>query len=268
MCLLVYVDDVLLCSPNEGLIQDFKVILHKAFTIKDLGIAHYFLGMEIARGASGTTLNQRKYILDLISTMGLTVCTSVSTPLPPGIHLRKTTESLLVEPDVYRRLVGRLLYLNLTRPDISYAVQQLSQFVSQPAQAHMDVVIHVMRYLKDCPSLGIFYPFESSPHLQAYCDADWGSCPDSRRSLTGYCVFFGASLISWRCKKQTTASSSSTEAGYRALGFIVRDFNGLSTFWQILGYQFLLLSPCSMIIQLLCISLGTLFSMNALSILK
>lgn len=122
----------------------------------------------------------------------------------------------------------RLLYLNFTRRDISYAVQQLNYFVSQPAKAHMDATVHVVKYLKGCPSLGIFYSVHGSSHLQTFCDADWGSCPDTRRSLTGYCVFFGDSLISWRCKKQTTIPAPSAEAEYRALGFTVRELQWLS----------------------------------------
>lgn len=186
-------------------------------------MAHYFLGMERARGESGISLNQRKYILDLISTMGLTACNSVSAPLPPGIHLRRTVDSLLTELDSCRKLVGRLLYLNLTVSDISYAVQQLSQFVSQPTKAHMDATLYVVKYIKGCSSLCIFYFITRSSHIQAFFEADWGSCPDTRRSLTGYYIFFGDSLVSWQCKKQTTVSASSAEVEYQALGFTVRE---------------------------------------------
>lgn len=91
----MYVDDVLISSPNESLIQKVKEVLHKAFTIKDMGPAHYFLGMKIARGDSGITLNQRKYILDLVSATGLQNCHSASTSLPPGLKLSKSKECLL-----------------------------------------------------------------------------------------------------------------------------------------------------------------------------
>lgn len=123
---LVYVDDVLLTGPNDVLIDELKKALDAAFTIKDMGPAHYFLGMEVARGASGIVLNQRKYVLDLVQSAGLSGCIAVTTPLPSGLHLSTKDKQYLAEPDLYRRLVGRLLYLNLTRPDITYAVQQLS----------------------------------------------------------------------------------------------------------------------------------------------
>lgn len=115
ICLLVYVDDTLISSPNESLIVEIKEVLHKAFTIKDIVPAHYFLGMEVARSDSGIIINQRKYVLDQILSIGLQNCHSASTPFPLGIKLSKTKETSLDNPDVYRRLVGR--------PDITYAVQ-------------------------------------------------------------------------------------------------------------------------------------------------
>lgn len=117
-CLLVYVDDILIMGPDDSLITEIKTYLDAVFTIKDLGLARYFLGMEIICGPSGTSLNQRKYILDLLDTVGLLGCKSVSTPLPQGTTLSSDGSVLLKDPESYRRLVGKLLYLNLTRPDI------------------------------------------------------------------------------------------------------------------------------------------------------
>lgn len=128
-----------------------------SITIKDLGEAKYFLGMEIVRSESGTSLNQRKYILDILQTASLLGCKPVSTPLPPGLTLSKTGGTLLSDLEQYRRLVGQLLYLNLTRPGISYAVQQLSQFMNSPYSSYLDYAPHVLKYLKGCPSLGLFY---------------------------------------------------------------------------------------------------------------
>lgn len=127
---MIYVDDVLITRPDENLIYELKSLLHKTFTIKDLGPTHYFLGMKIVRGESGITLNQRKYILDLVDSVGLAGYVPVLTPLLPSTHLSSTKSHCLSDPDVYRRMVRRLLYLSLTRPDITYVVHQLSQFVS------------------------------------------------------------------------------------------------------------------------------------------
>ena len=126
-------------------------------------------------------------------------------------------DPLFDEPECYRLLVGRLLYLNFTRPDITYGVQQLSQFVSAPRRSHWDVAMHLLCYLKGTSSCGIFYPLGSSLFLQVFSDADWASCTDTRRSLSCYCVFLALALISWRTKKQPMVSRSSAEVEYSSM---------------------------------------------------
>ncbi|MCI23556.1 copia protein, partial [Trifolium medium] len=119
----------------------------------------------------------------------------------------------------YRRLIGKLLYLTTTRPDISFAIQQLSQFLSSPTITHYETACRVVRYLKGSPGRGLFFPRQSSLQLLGFADADWANCVDTRRSTSGYCFFLGSSLISWRAKKQNTVSRSSSEAEYRSLSF-------------------------------------------------
>lgn len=117
----------------------------------------------------------------------------------------------------YRELIGRLLYLTITRPDITFAVHRLSQFLSAPTDVHLKAAYHVMRYLKSNPGQGLFYAADTGLCLNAFSDADWATCPDTRRSVTGFCVYLGSSLISWKSKKQCTVSRSSTEAEYRSM---------------------------------------------------
>ncbi|XP_071688998.1 secreted RxLR effector protein 161-like [Rutidosis leptorrhynchoides] len=119
--------------------------------------------------------------------------------------------------DVYRRLVGRLLYLSMTHPDISYAVQRLSQFISNSKDKHMQAAVHLLRYLKGSISKGLFYPVQPNLKIEGFSDADWASCLMTRRSLTGYCIFLGHSFVSCKTKKQVTISRSSTEAEYRSM---------------------------------------------------
>ena len=122
---LVYVDDILLTGNDADGIESVKTALHEAFTVKDMGAARYFLGVEIARSNAGILLNQRKYILDILVDAGLSACKPATAPLPPGLHLSIDSGDILPNPAQYRRLVGRLLYLNLTRPDLTFAIQHL-----------------------------------------------------------------------------------------------------------------------------------------------
>jgi len=146
--ILVYVDDLLITGDHAPSIAAVKAKLHEAFTIKDLGLAHYFLGLEIARSTSGTFLNQRKYILNILTDAGLTAAKPARFPMAKGLKMSTETGEFLPNPEAYRRVVGRLLYLTLTRPDISYAVHHFSQFLQAPRVPHYDAAMHVLRYLK------------------------------------------------------------------------------------------------------------------------
>ncbi|KAL0416852.1 UNVERIFIED_CONTAM: Retrovirus-related Pol polyprotein from transposon RE1 [Sesamum latifolium] len=181
---------------SEEMIRNVKHFLDTLFTIKDLGIAKYFRGLEIARSPQGLAITQTKYIRDILKDTGLSQAKTVTTPLPAGIKFSADAGSALPNPEVYRRLVGRLLYLGFTRPDISHASQQLSQFLQYPCKEHQDAATHLLRYLKGTAGKGLFFPTGDLMELKAYCDADWASCKDTRRSLTGYCIFLGKALIS------------------------------------------------------------------------
>jgi len=124
--ILVYVDDLLITGDNVHSITEIKAKLHEAFTIKDLGLARYFLGIEIGRSSTGTFLNQRKYIMDILTDVGLNAAKPARFLMAKGLKLSTETAEVMANPEAYRRVVGRLLYLTLTRPDISYAVQHLS----------------------------------------------------------------------------------------------------------------------------------------------
>ena len=140
----------------------------------------------------------------------------IDTPMERGLKLSGKGD-LLKDPSHYRRLVGRLIYLTVSRPDITYSVHVLSRFMHQPCKLHMEAALRVVRYLKNALGQGLFFSSNSDFRLRAYCDSDWAGCPITRRSTTGYCVFLSPSLVSWRSKCQKTVSFSSTEAKYRAM---------------------------------------------------
>ena len=229
VALLVYVDDIIITSPNAEVIKSIKVFLHSQFKLKDLGPLKCFIGLEIARSSTCIILSQRHYTLQLLEDTGYLACKPVAVPMIPTVHLSALEGDLLPDPSVYRRLIDRLIYLTLSRPDITFAVHKLSQFMSQPREPHLKAVHHLLRYLKNKPGQGLLFSSsdslsstafsEASPGLQlkAFSDSDWGSCPDSRKSVTGFCIFIGNSLVSWKAKKQATVSRSSAEAEYRAL---------------------------------------------------
>ena len=228
LMLLVYVDDLLICGDAERKIEELKLELDKKFTIKDLGEAKYFLGLEIIRTGSGIFLNQRKYVLDLLTDGGLLASKPKKIPFPKGGILIDETSHVLTDPQEYRSMIGRLLYLGFTRPDITYSVQQLSQFMQEPREVHMRHALYVLKYLKQNPSMGLFFPSQSDLKLTAYSDADWGTCSITRKSLTGFCIYMGSCPISWKTKKQTTVSRSSAEAEYRALASTVCELQWIS----------------------------------------
>ncbi|XP_028181540.1 uncharacterized protein LOC114368492 [Glycine soja] len=216
IALIVYVDDIVLTGNSLAEIERIKHI-HTNFHIKNLGKLKYFLGIEVAHSDKGISLCQHKYCLDLLKDSGMLGCKPSSTPMDSSLQLHNDSSGFLDDPLSYRRLVGRLVYLTSTRPDIAFATQQLSQFMSKPTKAHHAAAVRVLRYLKGCSGKCLFFPRTCSPHILGFSDADWATCIDSRRSITGYCFFIGNSLVSWKTKKQTTVSRSSSEVEYRAL---------------------------------------------------
>ncbi|KAL0381267.1 UNVERIFIED_CONTAM: Retrovirus-related Pol polyprotein from transposon RE1 [Sesamum angustifolium] len=193
------------------------------------GNSHHEHCLFINHSAAGTSITQHIYVHDIIHDAGLDTCKPISSPLLLVVKLSAHDTDPLFDPDPYRRLVGHLLYLSFTRSDISFGAQQLSQFVHQPGQAHMDATLHLVRYLKKGnPNQGLFFSVSNSSTLTAFCDAGWAGCIDSRRSLSGYCIFLGDALISWKSKKQLTVARSTTEARYRSLGIAVFEHKWIS----------------------------------------
>ncbi|XP_057505574.1 uncharacterized mitochondrial protein AtMg00810-like [Actinidia eriantha] len=180
---------------TSGIIQ-VKYGLKKAFDIKYLGPLRYFLGIE-----DTSILGYRP----------------ASTPIVPNLKISAESGELLPDSYIYQQLVGRLIYLTNTRPDLTYAVSVVSQFMHSPRTSHLDVVYHILWYLKTCPGLGLFYKSGVQSGLSYFTDADYAGSKSDRRSTSGFCTFCGSHLISWKSKKQAVVSRSSAEDEYRAM---------------------------------------------------
>ncbi|XP_073119562.1 uncharacterized protein [Henckelia pumila] len=218
--ILLYVDDMIITGNSPEAIDNVKAFLASCFKLKDLGLLKYFLGIEIARSKMGISINQRKYTIDILQEAGLLGAKPAKFPMEQSLKLTPTEGELLKDATHYRRLVGKLIYLTITRPEISFSVNTLSQFMQQPRRPHLDAVHRLLRYLKNSPGQGLFFPSQNNVNLVGFCDADWAGDITTRRSVTGYCVFLGKALISWKSKKQTNVSRSSAEAEYRSMASI------------------------------------------------
>lgn len=202
LVVLVYVDDILIASTSTDAASELISNLQKCFKLQDLGTLKYFLGLEIARSSDGISLCQRKYALDLLSSTGMTGCKPSSFPMIPNLKLSKTDGELFTDVGMYRRIVGRLMYLTITRPDLTFAVNKLCQYSAAPRSSHLTEVHKVLQYIKGTVGQGLFYSATPDLRLTSFADADWASCQDSRRSTIGFTIFLGSSLISWKSKKQ------------------------------------------------------------------
>jgi histone deacetylase 1/2 len=217
--MLVYVDDIVIAGSTPGVVDRLVQSLSDSFPIKDLGPLDYFLGLEASFNSGGMTVTQRKYALDLLHRVNMENCKPTSTPLVPSEKLSRHGGTLLHTDDAfrYRSVVGGLQYLTLTRPDISFAVNKVCQYLSQPTEVHWEAVKRILRYVKGTLDTGLCFRRSRFTGISIFTDADWAGCVDDRRSTGGFAIFVGPNLISWSSKKQPTVSRSSTEAEYKAL---------------------------------------------------
>nr|XP_016472103.1 PREDICTED: uncharacterized mitochondrial protein AtMg00810-like [Nicotiana tabacum] len=207
--------------------EDLKVFLDQRFRIKDFDYVHYFLGLEVSLVKGGYVVHQHKYTTDLLSEFHCLDAKPFITPLDPQTKLHIDSGDPISDPSTYRRLIGKLNFLQHTRPDISFSVQHLSQFLVSPKVPHMMDALHVPRYLANYTTQGILLSSSSDFTLKSYSNSDWAACPIFKRSVTGYFILLGNSLVSWKSKKQPTISLSSAEVEYRALRQVVVEVSWL-----------------------------------------
>jgi histone deacetylase 1/2 len=213
--------------------------LNEDFALKDLGDLHYFFGIEVSKVRDGIVLTQEKYANDVLERVGMIDCKPVSSPLSTTEKLSRFEGDVLGPKDAthYQSIVGALQYLTLTRPNISFAVNKVCQFLHAPTTVHWAAVKRILRYLKQSTNLGLKISRSSSLLVSAFSDADWGGCLDDRRSTGGFAVFLGTNLVSWSTRKQATVSRSSTEAEYKALANATAEVMWIQTLLMELGIR-------------------------------
>lgn len=229
---LIYVDDIIITSNDNKEMQMFIDRLHKVFSLKDLGNLHFFLGIEVYRDLTSMYLSQGKYVIELLNKLDMLNIKPAPTPMVAGKPLSANDGEALDNATLYRSIIGGLQYLTHTRPDIAYAVNKLSQFLKCPTTKHWCATKRVLRYLKGTLHHGLHIGQSANLSLIGYSDADWACCPDDRKSIGGYCVFFGDTLVSWSSKKQSVVARSSTESEYRSLAQVTAEIVWLESLLQ------------------------------------
>ena len=215
--LIVYVDDIIITGRDHAHLLTFITTLASRFALKDLGPLSYFLGVEVIPTTTGIFLSQRKYVCDLLDNLGMLDAKAATTPLAVGTTLLATHGTPLPAPTDYRATLGSLQYLTLTRPDIAFAVNRLSQFMASPTTEHWLALKRLLRYLNGSKDQGLTIHRESPSTLHAFTDADWAGNKDDYTSTMGHVIFLGRNPLTWCSKKQKGVARSSTEAEYRAI---------------------------------------------------
>jgi hypothetical protein len=185
--------------------------------MKNLGGLKYFLGIEVAQSREGIFLSQRKYVLDVLTEVEMLECKPADIPIVQNHRLGEYQDQAPTDKGRYQRLVGKLIYLSHTRLDIAYAVSVVSQSMHNPSEDRMDAVIRILRYLKALPRKGLMFSKNSHLKINGNYDSDWVGSISDRKSTSGYFMFVGGNLVTWRSKKQKVVALSSAEAEFRGM---------------------------------------------------
>ncbi|GJU80111.1 putative ribonuclease H-like domain-containing protein [Tanacetum coccineum] len=214
MLVQVYVDDIIFGSTNKSWCDEFEALMQSRFQMSSMGELTFFLGLQVKQKKEGIFISQEKYVAEILKKFDLVHVKAAITPMETKLPLTKDEEAFDVDVHLYRSMIGSLMYLTASRPDIMYAVCVCSRFQVTPKFSSQCVVKRIFKYLKGKPNLGLWYPRDSPLNLEAFSDSDYGGSNLDRKSTTGGCQFLGQRLISWQCKKQTIVATLHNEAEY------------------------------------------------------
>ncbi|GJS77800.1 retrovirus-related pol polyprotein from transposon TNT 1-94 [Tanacetum coccineum] len=234
----IYVDDIIFGSTNPKLSKRFEKLMHSKFDMSMMGELKFFLGIQIHQSPCGIFINQAKYAQEILKKHGMTSCDSIGTPMATK-HLDADLSGTPVDQMKYRSMVGALMYLTASRPDIVHATCYCARYQAKPTEKHLTVVKRIFRYLKDSINMGLWYPKDTGFELTAFLDSDHAGCLDSRKSTSGGIQFLGGDkLVSWSSKKQDCTSMSSAEAEYVSLSACCAQVLWLRTQLTDYGFHF------------------------------
>lgn len=216
LIVLVYVDDLIFTGNDSSMAEKFKKSMMVEFEMSDLGLMHYFLGIEVIQSADGIFICQRKYAREILERFYMQDCNPVCTPTEVGLKLVKDPGGKMVNSTFYKQIVGSLMYLTSTRPDIMHAVSLISRYMECPKEAHLLAAKRIFRYLNGTINYGLFYRKGEGSDLFGFTDSDYAGDLDDRKSTSGYVFMMGSGAISWSSKKQSIVTLSSTEAEFIA----------------------------------------------------
>nr|GFA58986.1 putative ribonuclease H-like domain-containing protein [Tanacetum cinerariifolium] len=212
----VYVDDIIFGSSNPQLCREFEALMHEKFQMSAMGELNFFLGLQVLQNEDGIFLSQDKYVGDILKKFGYSDVRSLNTPMDKENPWGKDGTGKDVDLHLYRSMIGSLMYLTASRPDIMFAVYACARYQVTPKECHLHAVKRIFRYLKGHSKLELWYPKDSHFDLVAYSDSDYGGASKDRKSTSEGCQFLGRRLISWQCKKKTIVATSTTKAEYVA----------------------------------------------------
>jgi hypothetical protein len=212
----LYVDDLIYMGNDRSMFTEFKSSMMKEFDMTDLGLMHYFLGIEVVQLSDSIFISQKKYAMEILDRFKMTNCNLVSTPTDLCLKLVKDGAGEKVNATLYKQIVGSLMYLTSTRPDIMYAVSLISRYMECPAEAHFLAAKRIFRYLKGTADYGILYKRNSNSAMIGFSDSDYAGSLDDRKSTSGLVFMLNSGAVSWSSKKQQIVALSTTEAEFVA----------------------------------------------------
>ncbi|GJS22066.1 putative ribonuclease H-like domain-containing protein [Tanacetum coccineum] len=212
----VYVDDIIFGSTKMELCIAFEKLMHEKFQMSSMGELTFFLGLQVKQKKDGIFISQDKYVAEILKKFGFTEVKTASTPMETQKPLLKDEDGEEVDVHMYRSMIGSLMYLTSSRPDIMFAVCVCARYQVNPKVSHLHVVKRIFKYLKSQLKLGLWYPKDSPFDLVTYTNSDYAGASLDRKSTTEGCQFLRCRLISWQCKKQIVVANSTTKAEYVA----------------------------------------------------